>query len=172
MPRASYGDRFTVSVLNGGKQHVVFDLTSKVVDFCLISETDTNITESLVVLAEEELIVVDLITSGWPSFLLPYLASLHSSAITSQTTVSVTPQLHRKIVSHPQLLPSPGKISLRTWPINGGVSDSPQNDENSNILLLLTGHEVIKRFIASSFFFYQFASAVNRLLFCITRTAL
>ena len=142
MPRASYGDRYTVSVLNGGKQHVVFDLTSKVVDFCLISETDTNITEALVVLAEEELIVVDLITPGWPSFPLPYLASLHSSAITSQTTVSVTPQLYQKIKSTSPPLPSSAKISSRPWPINGGISDNLQNDDSSNILLLLTGHEV------------------------------
>ncbi len=142
MPRASYGDRFTVSVLNGGKQHVVFDLTSKVVDFCLISKTDTNITEALVVLAEEELIVVDLITPGWPSFFLPYLASLHSSAITSQTTVSVTPQLYQKIKSLSPTLPSSTKISSRPWPINGGISDNPQDDPSSNVLLLLTGHEV------------------------------
>ena len=66
MPRASYGDRNTVSVLKGEKNHVTFDTTSKVVDFCLIKEAETGISEALVVLAEEELIVVDLISPGWP----------------------------------------------------------------------------------------------------------
>ena len=35
MPRASYGDRFTVSVMHGDS-HVVLDFTSKVIDFVTI----------------------------------------------------------------------------------------------------------------------------------------
>ena len=142
MPRASYGDKFTVSVVKGETNHVTFDLTSKVMDFCLINESGTKITEALVVLAEEELIVIDLITPGWPTYSSPYLASLHCSAITAQTTVSVTPQLYDKILSHPQVCAPSSKISPRTWPINGGVSEQPQSDNTSNRLLLLTGHEV------------------------------
>ena len=40
MPRASYGDRHTVSIMQGGDNHVVADLTSRVVDFLIISRAD------------------------------------------------------------------------------------------------------------------------------------
>ena len=44
MPRASYGDRHTVSVMQGNAQsHVVFEFTSRVVDFvtlCISDETE------------------------------------------------------------------------------------------------------------------------------------
>jgi len=39
MPRASYGDRHTVSVIHGDS-HVVLDLTSEVVDFILLCSAD------------------------------------------------------------------------------------------------------------------------------------
>lgn len=39
MPRASYGDRFTVSVMHGDS-HVVLDFTSKVVDFLTLGKND------------------------------------------------------------------------------------------------------------------------------------
>jgi len=39
MPRASYGDRHTVSVIRGDT-HVVFDLTSPVVDFIVLCSAD------------------------------------------------------------------------------------------------------------------------------------
>jgi len=39
MPRASYGDRHTVSVIHGEK-HVVFDFSSKVVDFFVVCDSD------------------------------------------------------------------------------------------------------------------------------------
>ena len=39
MPRATFGDRHTVSVIHGNK-HVVFDFSSKVVDFFVVSDSD------------------------------------------------------------------------------------------------------------------------------------
>ena len=142
MPRASYGDRHTVSVLKGDKAHVTFDLTSKVIDFCLIDDAESKAAESLVVLAEEELIVVDLVSDRWPAHASPYLASLHCSAITAQTTVTVSAELYDKIVRHPQMLAPSAKISSRPWPINGGVDEAKDADPSASKLLLLTGHEV------------------------------
>lgn len=144
MPRASYGDRFTVSVVKGEKNHVTYDFTSKVVDFCLINEATTGHAEALVVLAEEELIVIDLISSGWPTFSLPYLASLHCSAITAQSAVTVTSKLYEKIKSQPHGMAASSKVSTRPWPINGGISIGEQTDPSSQRILLLTGHEVNK----------------------------
>nr|CAG4649071.1 EOG090X00I4 [Scapholeberis mucronata] len=140
MPRSSYGDRFTVSVVKGEEKHVTFDFTSKVVDFCVINESKSNHAEALVVLAEEELIVIDLISSTWPTYSLPYLASLHCSAITAQTAVAVSTNLYQKIKSFPQGTTST-KMSTRPWPINGGVSLSGDIDPNTPKMLLLTGHE-------------------------------
>jgi len=41
MPRASYGDRHTVSVMQGNAQaHVVFEFTSRVVDFVTLCTSD------------------------------------------------------------------------------------------------------------------------------------
>ena len=47
---------------------------------------------TLVVLTEEELIAVDLQTDAWPCYQLPYLASLHCSAITCTAHCSNVPQ--------------------------------------------------------------------------------
>ncbi|KFQ56517.1 Lethal(2) giant larvae protein 2, partial [Pelecanus crispus] len=46
---------------------------------------------AMVVLAEEELVVIDLKTTGWPAVHPPYLASLHCSAITCSHHVSNIP---------------------------------------------------------------------------------
>lgn len=52
----------------------------------------------LVVLLEEELIVIDLESTNWPSFQNPYLNSLHSSPITcSHHVANVPSSLWQKI---------------------------------------------------------------------------
>ena len=90
MPRASYGDKFTVSVMrsvNDEEQHSVFDLSSKVIDWVVTDHSVTGTPECLMVLSEEELVCVDLITQGWPSLACPYMQSIHSSAITAQISL-------------------------------------------------------------------------------------
>lgn len=55
---------------------------------------------ALVVLAEEELVVIDLRTAGWPPVRPPYLASLHCSAITCSHHVSNIPlKLWERIIA-------------------------------------------------------------------------
>lgn len=55
---------------------------------------------AMVVLAEEELVVIDLKTAGWPAVHPPYLASLHCSAITCSHHVSNIPlKLWERIIS-------------------------------------------------------------------------
>ena len=58
MPRASYGDKFTVTVMKGEEKHSVLDLTSKISDFVMIE--DSAGPNTLVILAEEEMAAVDL----------------------------------------------------------------------------------------------------------------
>eukprot|EP00063_Salmo_salar_P067129 XP_014041964.1 PREDICTED: lethal(2) giant larvae protein homolog 1-like [Salmo salar] len=76
MPRASYGDRHCVTVQQD-KHHITLDFTSRVIDFFTVHTTDLehdyDDPTALVVLLEEELVVIDLQTTGWPSVPPPYL---------------------------------------------------------------------------------------------------
>ncbi|XP_030840045.1 lethal(2) giant larvae protein homolog 2 isoform X11 [Strongylocentrotus purpuratus] len=142
MPRASYGDRHVVTVIQDKTQHVVFDFTSKVIDFFTMSnvndEDEFDEPHSLVVLVEEEIVFIDLQTKGWPTFQLPYLSSLHASAITSSNYICNVPsQLWEKIQEvgeHQQQ----NVMSTRDFPVIGGKNlvEPPAYHD-----LLLTGHE-------------------------------
>lgn len=44
--------------------------------------------EALVVLAEEEIVVIDLLSEEWKMMSLPYLVSLHASAVTCSQHVA------------------------------------------------------------------------------------
>ncbi|XP_048346546.1 LLGL scribble cell polarity complex component 2 isoform X1 [Sphaerodactylus townsendi] len=140
MPRASFGDRHSISVIHGNQQ-IAFDFTSRVIDFFVIASPDPlaefDDPSAMLVLAEEELVVIDLKSPGWPSVPPPYLASLHCSAITCSHHVSNIPlKLWERIISAGNKQNS--HFSNMPWPIDGGTSlapDPPQRD------LLLTGHE-------------------------------
>nr|XP_042697051.1 LLGL scribble cell polarity complex component 2 isoform X2 [Chrysemys picta bellii] len=103
MPRASYGDRHSISVVHGSQQ-IAFDFTSRVIDFFVICNADRaaefDDPSAMVVLAEEELVVIDLKSAGWPAVHPPYLASLHCSAITCSHHVSNIPlKLWERVIS-------------------------------------------------------------------------
>ena len=86
MPRATYGDKNTVTVMKGDEKHTVFDLTSKVADFIVIHDSD--VPQTMLILSEEELVGVDLTDDAWPVHRLPYLNPIHASAITCLTHVA------------------------------------------------------------------------------------
>ncbi|XP_042197041.1 lethal(2) giant larvae protein homolog 1 isoform X2 [Callorhinchus milii] len=140
MPRASYGDRHCVSVLQGGA-HVTLDFTSRVIDFLTVQSPDPeqeyDDPSTLLVLVEEELVAVDLGSVGWPLLAAPYLAPLHSSAITCSNHVSHVPaKLWDRIVQAGGQ--QAAQHSRAEWPINGGTNLAPEPEHQS---LLLTGHE-------------------------------
>ncbi|XP_068161098.1 LLGL scribble cell polarity complex component 2 isoform X1 [Antennarius striatus] len=138
MPRASYGDRHCITVIHS-KTHVALDFTSRIIDFFAIRDgpQHTGDPSALVVLVEEELVVIDLQTEGWPVIQTPYLVPLHSSAITCSHHVSTIPlKLWERIIAAGDLQKT--HYSKKQWPITGGQNlapDPPQRD------LLLTGHE-------------------------------
>ena len=75
MPRSIHGDKYTVSVMKNDENHIVFELSSKVIDFLVIEnefEPDT-----LVILSEEETVFIDLssIEKNLNSFLIVYYFS-------------------------------------------------------------------------------------------------
>uniref|UniRef100_A0A8B9TB54 LLGL scribble cell polarity complex component 2 n=1 Tax=Anas platyrhynchos TaxID=8839 RepID=A0A8B9TB54_ANAPL len=120
MPRASYGDRHSISVVHGSQQ-TAFDFTSRVIDFFIIFSSDPQ---------------------GWPAVHPPYLASLHCSAITCSHHVSSIPlKLWERIISAGSK--QNVHYSNMPWPIDGGTNiapDPPQRD------LLLTGYTGTVRF--------------------------
>jgi lethal(2) giant larvae protein len=90
----------------------------------------------LCVFSEEELVAVDLKVEGWPLYDVPYLHSIHASAITclaqvSQVSASVLESLKSRSGRQPAITSNP-------WPVSGGVV--PTKVESSQGLLL-TGHE-------------------------------
>uniref|UniRef100_A0A8B9L826 Lethal giant larvae homologue 2 domain-containing protein n=1 Tax=Astyanax mexicanus TaxID=7994 RepID=A0A8B9L826_ASTMX len=139
MPRASYGDRHCLTILQDS-QHVTLDFTSRVIDFFTVHCTDAHKFDdpsALVVLLEEELVVIDLQTAGWPTIPAPYLAPLHSSAITCSYHISNVPtKLWERVVSAGQ---QQGSLQTHTnWPICGGKNLAPDPKQQE---LMLTGHE-------------------------------
>jgi len=143
MPRASHGDKHTVTVMQGQK-HVVFDFMSKFIDFLLLSSFDPSDTQhshddphTLLVLTEEELVAIDLLSPDWPTFSLPYLNSIHSSAITSASHIAAVPDKFWKLITDLGKTQAVGN-SKRAWPIQGGRSLAKQPINRD---LLLTGHE-------------------------------
>lgn len=74
--------------------------------------------QALAVLLEEELVVLDLQTPGWPAVPAPYLAPLHSSAITCSAHVANVPaKLWARLVSAgEQQSPQPASaVSVCAW---------------------------------------------------------
>ncbi|OTF81270.1 lethal(2) giant larvae-like protein, partial [Euroglyphus maynei] len=159
MPRASYGDKETVSIIHNvqkenssaNERNVVLDFTSKVVDFLPIfsakenDDDDDMKLQALVVLAVEEIVVIDLQQPDWPQFKLPYLACLHSSPITySQYCPDVKTDIYNRIVESGDA-ESNVKYSTNIWPIDGGVAANTGTgssiNENQHHHLLITGHE-------------------------------
>ncbi|XP_074094128.1 LLGL domain-containing protein l(2)gl isoform X1 [Cotesia typhae] len=149
MPRSSYGDRHTITAMTKTK-HVVFDLTSKVIDFFVITpkvdedSKESKSPEALIILAEEEIIAIDLTDPDWKMMALPYLVSLHASAVTcSQHVPNVPSELWESIISAGKSQ-TEHLYSNKEWPIDGGIllCKKPLESDKSNFReLLLTGHE-------------------------------
>lgn len=140
LPRASYGDKHCVSILQGNTVQVVLDFTSKVIDFFSIRDPSSVTPTALVVLCEEEIVVVDLISSekSFPVYTKPYLACLHSSHITTSTHITNCPDdlwTHLIQAGEEQ---SGADTTSKTWPVLGGnrlIQETSKKD------LMITGHE-------------------------------
>jgi lethal(2) giant larvae protein len=138
MPRASYGDKFTVTIMKGEEKHTVLDLTSKVIDFEVVLGSD-NAPKSLLVLAEEELVAIDLTAEAMPAFQAPYLNPIHASAITCMAFVNnVAADVFAKI-SEAGAHERKDKVSESAFPVCGGVASAAAAKKSHDVLV--TGHE-------------------------------
>lgn len=96
MPRSAYGDHQCVSVHCADGSKVALDFTSKVIDFFVTvdkpeeEEQQHGVEQGrvLVVLLEEELVAYDLSQAKLPAIRIPYLHSIHASAVTCNHIVS------------------------------------------------------------------------------------
>jgi hypothetical protein len=115
--------------------------------------------QSLVILLNEEIVVIDLLTDSWPSYHLPYLNSIHASPVICTTlTCNVNPQFYKKLVHFAAIqfddysdrvsskLFLSNKIIdfsfFKKWPITGGdIKHNLNNleDDTEQRHLLLTG---------------------------------
>uniref|UniRef100_A0A914WLH6 Lethal giant larvae homologue 2 domain-containing protein n=1 Tax=Plectus sambesii TaxID=2011161 RepID=A0A914WLH6_9BILA len=140
MPRASYGDRFTVSAQRK-EQQVVFDFSSKVIDFVTVDEGDGDMEDpsSLVVLCEEELVAIDLRDSKWGAYRLPYFFPIHSSPVTAAFHVAdVADAVYDTIERLGEQQHGRRQFaSTNQWPIAGGVVDDSALRKD----IIVTGHE-------------------------------
>ncbi|VDN59071.1 unnamed protein product [Dracunculus medinensis] len=150
MPRASYGDRYTITALREGRI-VVFDFSSPVIDFFIVpalcdnSVADFSRALALMVLCEQELVCIDLTEKQWPVLELPYLHSLHSSPITCNMLYTNIEEHVWKDITKASELIRKEKSGSKKWPIFAGSDIEPPilcaatNVEKRQ--LLITGHE-------------------------------
>jgi lethal(2) giant larvae protein len=179
-PRVNYSDKITISVIQGENSHVCFDFTSKIIDFYTIDkpfiekqavnpllnstssghnlspQQTTTITydnpQALFVLLEEEFVAIDLVSQGWPQYRLPYLYSVHSSAIICTHYVNgVSQAFYDRLKQFGELAQDPSEFySQKDWPIvtppqtsakNSPVGSNTKSAASETKDLLLTGHE-------------------------------
>jgi len=137
MPRQLHNERHTVSIIQGtsdSAKHQVLDLTSKIVDFVVCEQS-----KALIILAEEEIVAIDLNDQEWLQFKLPYLSSVHSSPITFSQIYSDIPDSLVEKLKEIGLKQTTDKYSPRDWPIKGGFLKEKIYSKNN--VLLITGHE-------------------------------
>ncbi|XP_017470022.1 PREDICTED: protein lethal(2) giant larvae [Rhagoletis zephyria] len=145
MPRSAYGDHNCVSVHTNNGNNVCLDFTSKVIDFFVTFQDNTDNVQVLVVLLEEEFCAYDLADSKVPAIKTPYLHSVHASAVTCNYLASLVNQdVYNKILHAGEEQNT--ECSKIQWPINGGileeeVPDVVDNDDVRLYEILLTGHE-------------------------------
>lgn len=96
--------------------------------------------EALLVLAEEELVAIDLKDENWKMMNLPYLVSLHASAVTCTQYVSGVPEELWEHIKDAGKVQTSHLYSNRSWPVDGGKLLCSKGAQPKRELLL-TGHE-------------------------------
>ena len=130
--------------MKGDEKHSVFDLTSKVIDFSVISDENGN-PNTLIILAEEELALVDLTAETWPMVhSLPYMNPIHASSITCITHI---PNIKKVVFDNIKSAKGTTKITSNSWPISGGSCEqaaaaaASADEDSQGPDVLVTGHE-------------------------------
>ncbi|CAH0720277.1 unnamed protein product, partial [Brenthis ino] len=142
LPTDKAGRTHSITVLNG-KSTTVLEMEHSVVDFVTLCESphaaDYQEPYAIVVLLQNDLVVIDLLSPGYPCFENPYPMDIHESPVTCccyfadcpsdliPAFYSVGRQANKKAAG----------FSEKLWPINGGEW-APASCSYSEIIL--TGH--------------------------------
>ena len=92
---------------------------------------------SLLILAEEEFVAIDLLSPDWPTFELPYMQNIQSSPILcSAYDCDACPFIVDALVENASFkIRSNPRISPRDWPITGGKNLNKRPD-NQKLLVI------------------------------------
>lgn len=132
-----------ITVLQG-KQTTVLEMEHPVVDFVTICESpwDSDMQEpyAIAVLLQNDLVVIDLLTPGFPPFESPYPMDLHESPVTCCTYMADCPSdlVPAFYAVGRQALTRRSGYSDREWPVAGGEWE-PASISYSEIII--TGHQ-------------------------------
>uniref|UniRef100_A0A1A9URJ9 LLGL domain-containing protein n=1 Tax=Glossina austeni TaxID=7395 RepID=A0A1A9URJ9_GLOAU len=127
-----------------GKTTTVLEMEHAVVDFIILCEKpwtcETQEPYAIAVLLQYDLVLIDLLTSGFPCFESPYPMDLHESPVTCCTYLTDCPSdLVPALYSIGRTTTSKkNAFSEREWPISGGEW-SPASCSYSEIVI--TGHQ-------------------------------
>ncbi|XP_047025165.1 syntaxin-binding protein 5 isoform X1 [Helicoverpa zea] len=142
LPTDKAGRTHSITVLNG-KSTTVLEMEHSVVDFVTLCETphtaDYQEPYAIVVLLQNDLVVIDLQSPGYPCFENPYPMDIHESPVTCCSYFADCPS---------DLIPAfysvgrqgnkkPTGFSEKLWPINGGEWEPASCSYNE---IILTGH--------------------------------
>lgn len=130
----------TITVMNG-KSTTVLEMEHNIVDFVVLCETpwvnDFQEPYAIVVLLQNDLVVVDLTTPGYPCFENPYPMDIHESPVTAlQYYADCPPDLIPAFYSVGSKQKRSG-FSEKEWPIKGGVWGTTIHSYPE---ILITGH--------------------------------
>ncbi|XP_052086784.1 syntaxin-binding protein 5-like isoform X1 [Mytilus californianus] len=130
----------TITVMNG-KSTTVLEMEHNIVDFVVLCETpwvnDFQEPYAIVVLLQNDLVVVDLTTPGYPCFENPYPMDIHESPVTAlQYYADCPPDIIPAFYSVGSKQKRSG-FSEKEWPIKGGVWGTTTCSYPE---ILITGH--------------------------------
>ncbi|XP_071135148.1 syntaxin-binding protein 5-like isoform X5 [Mytilus edulis] len=130
----------TITVMNG-KSTTVLEMEHNIVDFVVLCETpwvnDFQEPYAIVVLLQNDLVVVDLTTPGYPCFENPYPMDIHESPVTAlQYYADCPPDIIPAFYSVGSKQKRSG-FSEKEWPIKGGIWGTTTCSYPE---ILITGH--------------------------------
>ncbi|XP_028165902.1 syntaxin-binding protein 5 [Ostrinia furnacalis] len=141
LPTDKAGRTHSITVLNG-KGTTVLEMEHSVVDFVTLCESphtaDYQEPYAIVVLLQNDLVVIDLQSPGYPCFENPYPMDIHESPVTCCSYFADCPSdLIPAFYSVGRQGNKKSSFSEKLWPINGGEW-APASCSYSEIIL--TGH--------------------------------
>uniref|UniRef100_L7LZ29 Syntaxin-binding protein 5-like n=1 Tax=Rhipicephalus pulchellus TaxID=72859 RepID=L7LZ29_RHIPC len=124
LPFDKSGQTPALTVIHG-KTTTVLEMEHNIVDFVTLCETpfqsEFHEPYAVVVLLQNDLVVVDLTSQGYPCFQNPYSMDLHESPVTFCTYLADCPtDLIPAFYSVGSKANKRGGFSEKEWPINGG----------------------------------------------------